>query len=112
MKRRPWKEEAMSKDGEAVRLLKLSADRGNADARFELGFLYDSGSRGLPKDWDEAERLYMRAARQGHIGARNSLEWNAPRLPIAKWLYTRGWWPRWLQRLQGRFAELETRNWK
>jgi TPR repeat protein len=87
MKRQPWMEGAMS-NSEAVRLLKIAADKRNADAQFELGFLYDSGSRGLPQDWDEAERLFMRAARQGHIGARNSLEWNAPRLPIAKWLYT------------------------
>jgi TPR repeat protein len=83
----------MSNDSEAVRLLKISADQGNADARFKLGLFYSDGSRGLPKDWPEAERLFKRAARQGHIGARLYLEDNAPRMPTAKWLYTRGWWP-------------------
>jgi TPR repeat protein len=83
----------MSNDSEAVRLFKISADKGNADAQFELGLLYMFGSRGLPKDWPEAERLFKRAARQGHIRARQYLEDNAPRMPIAKWLYTRGWYP-------------------
>jgi TPR repeat protein len=80
-KRQPWKEKAMSNDGEAARLLKISADHGNADAQFELGLLYLDGSRGLPKDWPEAERLIKRAARQGHIRARQFLESNAPRVP-------------------------------
>jgi TPR repeat protein len=91
MKRQSWKEKAMSNDSEDVRLLKISADKGNADAQYELGLLYSGGNRGLPKDWPEAERLFRRAARQGHIGARKFLEWNAPRNPIIKWLYTRGW---------------------
>lgn len=83
-------------DGEAVRLLKISADRGNADAQFKLASLYMRDTSGLPtKDWREveAERLFRRAAHQGHIGARLSLELYAPRYPIAKWLYMRGWWP-------------------
>ena len=54
-----------------------------------------SGSLGLPEDWtdnDEAERFMRAAARQGHMGARRWLEVGAPRLPIAKWLYIRGWY--------------------
>jgi TPR repeat protein len=93
IKRPPWKEKAMSNDSEAVLLFKISADRGNADAQFELGLFYSNGSRGLPKDWPEAERLFKRAARQGHIRAQQFLESNALRMPIAKWLYTRGGWP-------------------
>ena len=45
MKRRPWKEKAMSNDIEAARLLKISADEGNADARLELGLFYFDGYR-------------------------------------------------------------------
>jgi TPR repeat protein len=93
MKRWPWKEKAMSNDIEAARLLKISADKGNADARFELGLFYLDGRGGLPKDREAAFRLFMLAARQGHIRVRQYLEDNAPRMPIAKWLYTRRWVP-------------------
>ena len=103
MKRQPWKEKAMLNDSEAVRLLKISADQGKADAQYDLGLIYmdahlsrqRSGSLGLPEDWtdnDEAERFMRAAARRGHIGARRWLEGGAPRLPIAKWLYIRGWY--------------------
>ncbi len=93
MKRQPWKKKAMSNDSEAVRLFKISADQGNADAQFELGLFYLDGRGGLPKDRRECYRLFMLAARKGHIRARGFLEDNAPRMPIAKWLYTRGWYP-------------------
>jgi TPR repeat protein len=103
MKRQPWKEKAMLNDSEAVRLLKISADHGDADAQYNLGLLYmdvhlsrqRNGSLGLPEDWtanDEAERFMRAGARQGHIGARQWLEVGAPSLPIAKWLYIRGWY--------------------
>jgi hypothetical protein len=90
--------------GEAVRLLKISANHGDADAQYDLGLLYldasilshqRSVSLGLPENWtanDEAERFMRAAARQGHIGAREFLEDRAPSLPIAKWLYIRGWY--------------------
>jgi TPR repeat protein len=100
-----WKEKPMLNDSEAVRLLKISADQGNADAQYDLGLLYmnvhlsreqrGSSSPGLQEDWtdnDEAERFMRAAARQGHIGARQWLEGGAPSLPIAKWLYIRGWY--------------------
>jgi len=83
----------MSDDRKAVRLLKISADQGNGDAQFKLGSLYTRDTCGLPKmDWREAEaeRLFRRAARQGHAGARECLELYAPPHPIAKWLYMRG----------------------
>jgi TPR repeat protein len=80
----------MSNDSEAVRLLKISADQGNAEAQTDLAMLYSFGERGLPQDHREAERLYRLAARQGHDGARRWLESEAPRLGIAKSLYIRG----------------------
>jgi TPR repeat protein len=91
MESQPWK--AASTDSEFVRIIKYSADRGNPDAQFELGLLYSTGSRGLPKDWPEARLLFMRAARRGHIGARRFLVCDAPSQPIARWLFTRGWYP-------------------
>jgi TPR repeat protein len=87
MKRQPRKEKAMSNDSEAMRLLKISANQGNADARFSLGLEY------ALKDDRESMRLIKLAARQGHIEARRFLESSAPRVAIAKWLYTRGWYP-------------------
>lgn len=87
----------MSNDSEAVRLLKISAEQGNAAAQYDLGYLYIQGLRGLPEDRREGDRLFRLAARQGHWGARLQLESNAPRHPIAKWLYIRGWTAGWEQ---------------
>ena len=91
MQSQPWK--AATSQSEFERILKHSADCGNADAQFELSLLYGTGSRGFPQDSMKSEEFRKRAARQGHLLARNTLAMLAPRNPAAKWLYTRGWYP-------------------
>ena len=51
--------------GEAVRLWRPLADRGDADAQFNLAQAYFLG-RGVPQNMVLAEQWYARAARQGH----------------------------------------------
>ena len=81
----------MANDIETVRLLKGSADQGNADAQYHLGMAYKEGAHGLPSNYGESQRYIRLAARQGHEGARSMLAIDAPRLQVAKWLYMRGW---------------------
>ena len=57
---------------EAIRLYRLAAEQGNADAQFALGLIYGLGQSG-PKDSAEAVKWYRLAAEQGHPAARNSL---------------------------------------
>ena len=57
----------------AARLFRLAADQGNADAQFNLGRMYKSGSDGIAQDDTEACRLYRLAANQGHARAQFSL---------------------------------------
>lgn len=52
----------------ALRLLRPLAERGNADAQFNLGFMYDLG-KGVPRSEVEAARLYRLAAEQGLVDA-------------------------------------------
>jgi TPR repeat protein len=56
----------------AVQALRASAEQGNVEAQFNLGFLYDQG-RGVPKDKQEALRWYRRAAMQGDTFSQNAL---------------------------------------
>lgn len=56
----------------AVRLWKLWAARGNAEARTLLGAMYWSGE-GVPRDHREAARLYLLAANQGYARAQNDI---------------------------------------
>ncbi len=79
---------------EAARLYKLAAQGGNAEAQYELGVSYMGYGffRELPQDNRAAYRLLVLAARQGHDGARRLLESKAPRVAVAKWLYTHGWY--------------------
>ena len=53
---------------EAVRLYRLSAKQGNAEAQYSLGLMYDKG-QGVPQDYKEAARLYRLSAKQGNPGA-------------------------------------------
>ena len=61
--------------GEAERLYQKAADQGDADAQFELGWHYETGS-GVEKDESEAVRWYQEAADQGHMGAQFELGWH------------------------------------
>ncbi len=56
----------------AVRLWKVWAARGNAEARTLLGAMYWSGE-GVPRDHTEAARLYLEAANQGYARAQNNI---------------------------------------
>jgi TPR repeat protein len=78
----------------AVRLWKMWAAKGNAEARTLLGAMYWSGD-GVPRDHKEAARLYLLAAKQGYARAQNDIgfmlgfgEGNPPRDDIEayKWL--------------------------
>jgi TPR repeat protein len=56
----------------AVRLWKIWAGKGNAEARTLLGAMYWSGE-GVPRDHREAARLYLLAANQGYARAQNDI---------------------------------------
>ena len=56
----------------AVRIWKVWADKGNAEARTLLGAMYWSGE-GVPRNHTEAARLYRLAADQGYARAQNDL---------------------------------------
>ena len=48
------------------------AEKGNAEAQYTLGLVYDKGES-VPEDDAEAVRWYRRAAEQGYAEAQNSL---------------------------------------
>jgi len=56
----------------AVRLWRIWAERGNAEARTLLGAMYWSGE-GVTRDHKEAARLYLLAADQGYARAQNDI---------------------------------------
>ena len=51
---------------------KASAEQGDAEAQFNLGWCYDNG-RGVAKDYVEAVKWYRQAAEQGHPEAQFNL---------------------------------------
>ena len=55
-----------------IELLKFLDNIDCADASYALGYYYDSG-RGVPKDYKEAIKWYMKAANQGYIEAQYNL---------------------------------------
>jgi TPR repeat protein len=56
----------------AVRIWKVWAGKGNAEARTLLGAMYWSGE-GVQRDHKEAARLYTLAANQGYARAQNDI---------------------------------------
>ena len=50
---------------EKVRDWTRQAEQGNADAQFNLGFMYEYG-KGVPQDYQQAAKWYKLAANQGH----------------------------------------------
>ena len=56
----------------ALRGFRIHAERGDAEAQFILGIMYDDGE-GVPQDYAEAVRWYRRAAEQGHASAQFNL---------------------------------------
>jgi TPR repeat protein len=57
---------------EAVRLYRLAADQGMADAQYNLGWYYEN-TTGVGQDHDEAVRWYRLAANQGYANAQHTL---------------------------------------
>ena len=57
----------------AIGNFRSAADAGYAQAQVSLGFLYEQGKGGLPKDDVEAVRLYRLAAAQGNGSGQTSL---------------------------------------
>jgi uncharacterized protein len=56
----------------AMRIFRLLADRGNADAQNNLGVMYYTG-QGVPQDKAAAMSWFRKAADQGHAVAQNKL---------------------------------------
>lgn len=56
----------------ALREWQPLAERGHADAQYNLGMLYDF-RKGVPQDFATARQWYEKAAAQGHAGAQNNL---------------------------------------
>ena len=51
---------------EAVKWYRKSAEKGNANGQFNLGYMYDKGL-GVAQDYTEAVRWYRKAAEQGQV---------------------------------------------
>ena len=50
-----------------------AAQKGDADAQFALGAMYENGE-GTEQNYTEAYKYYKLAAEQGHSGAQHNLE--------------------------------------
>ena len=62
-----------SGESEETRRQRVAADRGNASGQVSLGWLYENGGGGRPKDEHEAARLYKLAADQGNAQGQANL---------------------------------------
>ena len=60
----------------AFRLWKPLADKGNANAQYNIGVMYDETGYGVIQDYREAIRYYTLAANQGHVIAQYNLGWH------------------------------------
>ena len=65
--------ERLRRSPEAVALYRRAADAGHAEAMNTLGWLYEHGKAGLPRDDPKAWRLYTDAARYGSAQAQYNL---------------------------------------
>ena len=52
--------------------LKANAEKGDADAQFNLGLMYHKG-QGVPQDDAESVKWYRKAAEQGNVYAQRNL---------------------------------------
>ncbi|MDG1074549.1 MAG: tetratricopeptide repeat protein, partial [Methylophilaceae bacterium] len=59
------------KDGDAADC-RVKAEKGNAVAQLNLGFMYSSG-QGVAQDYKEAVKWYRLAAEQGYVAAQTNL---------------------------------------
>ena len=77
----------------AYQLVKPQAEKGDADAQFILGFLYDEG-KGVPQDSAEAAKWYERAVKQGNKAARHNLGLMGDQSQVSKDRAEMGKWHR------------------
>ena len=56
----------------ALEVWKIVAERGDADAQFGLGYMYDNGE-GVLQDYEEAAKWYRKAAEQGNAYAQYNM---------------------------------------
>jgi TPR repeat protein len=57
---------------QVVKLLRPFAEKGNSEARYKLGVMYDQG-QGVAQDFQEASKWYRLSAEQGKAGAQFNL---------------------------------------
>lgn len=69
---RAWEYDQRGNMEEAVKLYRQAADRGNADAQYNLGVSYEKGE-GVSKNLLEAVKWYRMAAEQGKASAQYNL---------------------------------------
>jgi TIR domain/Sel1 repeat len=62
-----------SQETAETRCYRVAADQGDANGQANLGWSYENGRGGLPKDDREAARLYKLAADQGNAGSQANL---------------------------------------
>ena len=57
---------------QVVKLLRPLAEKGNVEAQYKLGVMYDEG-KGVTQDYQEASKWYRLSAEQGKSGAQYNL---------------------------------------
>lgn len=57
----------------AEKLLRFAGNKGNIEAQYQLGMLFQMGIEGLKEDYIEAERWLKSAANKGNLDAQNAL---------------------------------------
>jgi TPR repeat protein len=57
---------------QVVTLLRPLAEKGNSEAQYKLGVMYDEG-KGVAQDYQEASKWYRLSAEQGRLGAQYNL---------------------------------------
>lgn len=55
-----------SANNRALEYFRKSAEQGNAEGQFGVGFMYGGGEGGVAQDFDEARKWYTLASQQGH----------------------------------------------
>jgi TPR repeat protein len=68
----PWEVVGTVTLEEIFELTKNSAEAGNAEAQFELGWMYFNGE-GVPKNTAKAEKWFRKSAEQENAGAQTQL---------------------------------------
>ena len=67
------KQEVVDQETAHVELVKADAERGDAEAQYNLGFMYQTGQGGVEPDIKRAVEYYSLAVEQGHAGAQCNL---------------------------------------